>query len=59
MMKSLFERLDDENATVCLSLQYRMNEPIMNVANQLIYEGQLKCGTDELKSSTHLDLVIM
>ncbi|KAB7497376.1 DNA replication ATP-dependent helicase/nuclease DNA2, partial [Armadillidium nasatum] len=55
MMKSLFERLDDENATVCLSLQYRMNEPIMNVANQLIYEGQLKCGTDELKSSTLLD----
>ncbi|RXG72709.1 DNA replication ATP-dependent helicase/nuclease DNA2 [Armadillidium vulgare] len=57
MMKSLFERLDDENATVCLSLQYRMNEPIMNVANQLIYEGQLKCGTDELKSSTLLDLM--
>ncbi|KAJ9596833.1 hypothetical protein L9F63_012089, partial [Diploptera punctata] len=44
MSESLFARLDSPDVTVCLNLQYRMNQAITDVANELTYNGQLKCG---------------
>ena len=47
---SLFKLLSDAHpeAVVDLSYQYRMNEDIMLLSNQLIYENRLKCGSDEV-----------
>jgi DNA replication ATP-dependent helicase Dna2 len=38
---SLFERLckNNPNQTVALKKQYRMNEKIMNLSNELVYDG--------------------
>lgn len=44
--ESLFERLDSENATFILGLQYRMNRMIVKLANNLTYNGQLQCAND-------------
>jgi DNA replication ATP-dependent helicase Dna2 len=44
MDESLFARLDDAGATYDLSLQYRMNDPIMQLSNELVYGGALHCG---------------
>jgi superfamily I DNA and/or RNA helicase len=52
MSESLFARLDSPHATVCLDLQYRMNQAITDVANNLAYNGQLKCGNEEVSSAT-------
>jgi DNA replication ATP-dependent helicase Dna2 len=52
MSESLFARLDSPKATVCLDLQYRMNQAITNVANGLTYGGQLKCGNEQVSSAT-------
>jgi DNA replication ATP-dependent helicase Dna2 len=35
-------------SVVDLSMQYRMNEDIMCLSNELIYEGRLKCGSEEV-----------
>jgi DNA replication ATP-dependent helicase Dna2 len=45
---SLFKLLSESHpdAVVDLSHQYRMNEDIMLLSNELIYEGRLKCGTE-------------
>jgi DNA replication ATP-dependent helicase Dna2 len=47
---SLFKILSDAHpaSVVDLSMQYRMNEDIMCLSNRLIYEGRLKCGSDEV-----------
>jgi len=52
MSESLFARLDCPDATVCLDVQYRMNEAITNVANALTYNGQLKCGNEQVSTAT-------
>jgi DNA replication ATP-dependent helicase Dna2 len=47
---SLFRTLSEAHpaAVTDLSYQYRMNEDIMLLSNKLIYEGKLKCGSDEV-----------
>jgi len=36
------------NCVVDLTEQYRMNEDIMHLSNQLTYEGKLVCGSEEV-----------
>ena len=47
---SLFRTLSEAHpaAVTDLSYQYRMNEDIMLLSNKLIYEGKLKCGSDDV-----------
>lgn len=47
---SLFRILCEKHpqAVVNLATQYRMSEDIMSLSNELIYKGQLKCGTAEI-----------
>ena len=53
MTKSLIEQLDcHEDAVVTLTTQYRMNRSIMRIANDLTYDGKLKCANDEVSEST-------
>lgn len=52
LSESLFARLDSESATVSLTLNYRMNQGITNLANSLTYEGKLQCGNDKVASAT-------
>lgn len=49
---SLFKLLSDTHpdSVVNLEHQYRMSEDIMALSNTLIYQGRLKCGTEELKT---------
>lgn len=48
---SLFKLLSDTHpdSVVNLEHQYRMSEDIMALSNTLIYEGRLKCGTEDLR----------
>lgn len=48
---SLFKLLSDTHpeSVVNLEHQYRMCEDIMALSNTLIYEGKLRCGTEQLK----------
>lgn len=48
---SLFKLLSDTHpdSVVNLEHQYRMCEDIMTLSNTLIYEGRLKCGTEDLR----------
>lgn len=50
--ESLFERLDNENATFILGHQYRMNSTITKLANNLTYKGKLKCADEEIEKAT-------
>lgn len=50
--ESLFQRLDNPQATVILSLQYRMNNTIAKLANNLTYNGDLKCANTTIASAT-------
>jgi superfamily I DNA and/or RNA helicase len=52
MSESLFARLDSPDATVCLDVQYRMNQAITDVANGIAYNGQLKCGNEQVSNAT-------
>ena len=49
--QSLFSILDTRHpaATSCLTLQYRMNSRISELANHLTYEGKLQCGDPEVR----------
>uniref|UniRef100_A0A1A9W184 DNA replication ATP-dependent helicase/nuclease n=1 Tax=Glossina brevipalpis TaxID=37001 RepID=A0A1A9W184_9MUSC len=49
--ESLFQRLDCEEATSVLTLQYRMNKTITRLANILTYKGQLQCASDDIKNA--------
>ncbi|XP_052857147.1 DNA replication ATP-dependent helicase/nuclease DNA2 [Drosophila gunungcola] len=49
--ETLFQRLDSEQATAVLSLQYRMNKTITRLANELTYGGELKCASEEVSSA--------
>lgn len=48
--ESLFKRLCEAHpqAVASLTHQYRMNSEIMCLSNNLVYEGQLKCGSEEV-----------
>lgn len=50
--ESLFARLDLPGATVTLSLQYRMNKVITKLANDLTYNGALKCADETVANAT-------
>lgn len=47
---SLFKHLSDvhPSSVVYLEHQYRMNEDVQALSNELIYEGRLKCGSEEV-----------
>ncbi|EDX02897.1 DNA replication ATP-dependent helicase/nuclease DNA2 [Drosophila yakuba] len=49
--ETLFQRLDSDQATAVLSLQYRMNKTITRLANELTYGGDLKCASDEVSGA--------
>ncbi|XP_014279805.1 DNA replication ATP-dependent helicase/nuclease DNA2 isoform X2 [Halyomorpha halys] len=49
---SLFERLDRPAVTSPLTIQYRMNRVINALANNLTYNGQLKCANKETEELT-------
>lgn len=53
MNQDIFSRLDTPNNTRILSLQYRMNDPIMELANQLTYNGELCAGNESVAKSTY------
>ena len=40
--------MQDKDNTIALSVQYRMNETIQDLANFMTYDGQLECGSDEV-----------
>lgn len=48
MNESLFDRLNKEQATIALNLNYRMNKPITNLANILTYNGELLIANDNV-----------
>ena len=50
LFKQLSERFPEAVAT--LGRQYRMCEDIMSLSNELIYSGQLKCGTESVANRT-------
>lgn len=52
MNESLFSRLDSENNVVSLTLQYRMNSCIMDIANKLTYHDQLQVGNETIANAT-------
>ncbi|CAN7987995.1 unnamed protein product [Ixodes pacificus] len=49
---SLFARLETEENTAVLPIQYRMNQAIMDVCNSLAYEGRLECGSAKVSQAT-------
>ncbi|XP_016988566.1 DNA replication ATP-dependent helicase/nuclease DNA2 isoform X2 [Drosophila rhopaloa] len=49
--ETLFQRLDSEQATAVLSMQYRMNKTITRLANELTYGGDLKCASEEVSAA--------
>ena len=51
MTETLFDRLHQPEVTVTLTKQYRMNGPIMALANHLTYNNQLTCGHHELETA--------
>ena len=50
---SLFKLLSDTHPQAVASLrhQYRMCEDIMTLSNTLIYQGELRCGTEKLRGA--------
>ncbi|SPC64806.1 related to DNA2 - DNA helicase [Ustilago sp. UG-2017b] len=49
---SLFKLLSDRHgaeAMVALRSQYRMNDDIMKLSNELVYRGELRAGTDSVR----------
>lgn len=49
--ESLFERLDSKASTFVLGLQYRMNKTITKLANNLTYNGELKCADEKIEKA--------
>ncbi|KAH8386694.1 hypothetical protein KR093_001972 [Drosophila rubida] len=49
--ETLFQRLDCEQATAVLTLQYRMNRTITRLANQLTYGEALQCADEQVASA--------
>uniref|UniRef100_V5EZ47 DNA replication ATP-dependent helicase/nuclease DNA2 n=2 Tax=Kalmanozyma brasiliensis (strain GHG001) TaxID=1365824 RepID=V5EZ47_KALBG len=54
---SLFKLLSDrhgDKAMVALRSQYRMNDDIMRLSNELVYSGQLRAGSESVRDRTLL-----
>ncbi|KAG5673320.1 hypothetical protein PVAND_003380 [Polypedilum vanderplanki] len=49
--ESLFERLNSKESTFVLGLQYRMNKTITKLANNLTYNGELKCADEIIEKA--------
>lgn len=51
--ESLFKILSEEHpdSVVQLGIQYRMNEEIMSISNELVYNHRLVCGSKEVAKS--------
>lgn len=49
---SLFEWLDSKDGSVELIHQYRMNKDIMELANEITYEGKLECLSSKIAESS-------
>jgi superfamily I DNA and/or RNA helicase len=49
---SMFERLDRPSVTSILHVQYRMNGPIVELANKYTYNGSLQCANNIVKYAT-------
>ncbi|XP_017953827.2 DNA replication ATP-dependent helicase/nuclease DNA2 [Drosophila navojoa] len=49
--ESLFQRLDCEEATAVLTLQYRMNRSITRLANHLTYGQALQCASEQVENA--------
>ncbi|XP_076757280.1 DNA replication helicase/nuclease 2 [Xylocopa sonorina] len=54
--ESLFARLDNQNNTVYLTKQYRMNKRIMHLANELTYNNLLEAGNEGIKNATFVSV---
>ncbi|XP_063987784.1 DNA replication ATP-dependent helicase/nuclease DNA2 isoform X2 [Diachasmimorpha longicaudata] len=52
MDEDIFNRLDSPNNTRSLKLQYRMNQTIMNLANEFMYKGELCIGNETVANAT-------
>ncbi|XP_070525896.1 DNA replication ATP-dependent helicase/nuclease DNA2 isoform X2 [Cardiocondyla obscurior] len=50
--ESLFVRLDNDDNTINLSKQYRMNRRIMKLANDLTYRDKLTSGSKQVENAT-------
>ncbi|XP_078043010.1 DNA replication helicase/nuclease 2 [Augochlora pura] len=50
--ESLFARLDNDNNTINLLKQYRMNKNIMRLANKLTYNDMLRAGNTSVENAT-------
>lgn len=46
MEVSLFHSLMKDRTTCTLSLQYRMNQPLADLANKIAYSNRLKCANE-------------
>ena len=55
MDQSLFSLLEEQDNTIPLSVQYRMNQEICQLANFMTYQDQLECGNDEV-ANQRIDL---
>lgn len=51
LFKLLSERHGDR-ATVALRSQYRMNDDIMRLSNEMVYHGQLRAGNERVRDQT-------
>ncbi|XP_013168031.1 PREDICTED: DNA replication ATP-dependent helicase/nuclease DNA2 isoform X1 [Papilio xuthus] len=54
MEESLFHRLMDSEATSTLRLQYRMNQPLTDLANSIAYSDRLKCANKTVADASIL-----
>ncbi|XP_057319970.1 DNA replication ATP-dependent helicase/nuclease DNA2 isoform X1 [Microplitis mediator] len=52
MNENMFSRLDSVHNTRILKQQYRMNKPIMDLANKLTYNGELLAGNQKIANAT-------
>lgn len=52
MSESLFERLYKEECSSVMNLNYRMNERITALANEITYKGELLIGSKTVSQAT-------
>lgn len=55
MNESMFQRLQNSDSCVSLTLNYRMNSVITNLANGLTYNGELQVANENV-AKQHLQL---
>ena len=54
MEETLLDSLEKSDPSSCVELtfQYRMNEEIMRLSNNLIYNDKLRCGNNQIQTNT-------